>query len=81
MTSGASDLGDKGCLGGGGVNVRDKCTPALISCPELSRIIWGFSSSTGPVMQDVLCCRQSLPGKLIDRSCKAGRPGIVAMSC
>jgi hypothetical protein len=25
------------------------------------------------------CCRQLFPGALIDRSCKGGRPGIVAM--
>lgn len=46
--------------------------------------ISAFSSSAGPDMQDSMlspktCCRQLFPGALIDRSCKGGRPGIVAM--
>ena len=46
--------------------------------------ISAFSSSAGPDMQDNMdspktCCLQLFPGALIDRSCKGGRPGIVAM--
>ncbi len=42
-----------------------------------------FSSNKGPDMQESMlspktCCRQLFPGALIDRSCRGGRPGIVA---
>lgn len=90
MTSGVRVLGEMGCLGGDAVNVREMWLLTLSSCPEASRIISAFSSSAGPEMQESMlspkgCCRQLFPGALIDRSCSAGRPGIVgesiAISC
>ncbi len=52
--------------------------------PSVDIAISAFSSSAGPDMHDSMlspktCCRQLFPGALVDRSCKGGRPGIVAM--
>lgn len=84
MTSGVRVFGEIGCLGGEAANVRERWLLTLSSCPDASRIISAFSSSAGPEMQESMlspkgCCRQLFPGALIDRSCSAGRPGIVAI--
>jgi hypothetical protein len=82
ITSGASVFGDMGCFGGEAVNVRERWLP-ILSNSTGSKAISAFSSRAGPEMQDSIlspngCCRQLLPGALIERSCSAGRPGIVA---
>jgi hypothetical protein len=93
MTSGANDLGDRGCCFGdpdrelfavwgfddGVVDVFAWACELALSSIAIS----AFSSNAGPDMHDSMlspntCCRQLFPGALIDRSCRGGRPGIVA---
>jgi hypothetical protein len=73
MTSGASCFGESGCLlitGGGDV--------MLLS---VLLLIIGFISGTSSrtAIASPTWCLQLLPGALIDRSCRGGRPGIVAI--
>jgi hypothetical protein len=85
MTRGASDFGERGCCGDADLGLLDEevaSAGALVSSIDIA--ISAFSSSAGPDMHDTMlspktCCRQLFPGALVDRSCKGGRPGIVAM--
>lgn len=82
MTSGANDFGDSGCLGCSVDLELACCTPELQLLPD-EIASSASSSSNGPDIHDSMlspniCCLQLFPGALIDRSCKGGRPGIVA---
>jgi hypothetical protein len=92
MTSGANDLGDRGsCFGDAdrelfavwGFDGVVDVFAWPCELPLSSIAISAFSSNAGPDMHDSMlspntCCRQLFPGALIDRSCRGGRPGIVA---
>ena len=86
ITNGARALGESGCLGAD-PSALGVCWPSSL-VGLLSSIIASISASSsnaGPDMHDSMlspntCCRQLLPGALIDRSCRGGLPGIVAIS-
>lgn len=89
MTSGARDLGERGRRLGEVEFVLFNFILDELSCgsaPLISskRSNSAFSSNAGPEIHDIILSpkafwRQLLPpGALMDRSCSAGRPGIVA---
>jgi len=82
ITNGANILGERGCLGDDEPVCRGVFCP---SSPGVSNmVISALSSSAGPDIKDIrlspnMCCLQLFPGALIERSCRGGRPGIVAV--
>jgi hypothetical protein len=91
MTRGAKAFGERGsfdlnasvCVGAIWLTLELASPCGCVS--ESSIAISAFSSNAGPDLHESILspstyCRQLFPGALIDRSCRGGRPGIVAVA-
>jgi len=75
ITKGVRLLGESGCRSSGAAHESFWFTPlssALSSGESLDRIVWSARC---------WCFHELTPGALMERSCRGGRPGIVATTC